>query len=119
MITIMTIDFMSSAFYTVICILTPEFFILYYFMLVLSENSILLYVILFALHVNTPVIALYLQFIYTYGNFNRGRNSLGYEMAKRFNSKFTHLSPVWYDLKRYALQSLVTYIIEEIEGRRS
>ncbi|CAI8588406.1 unnamed protein product [Vicia faba] len=26
-------------------------------------------------------------------------NSLGYEMAKRFNSKFTHLSPVWYDLK--------------------
>ncbi|KAF1869944.1 hypothetical protein Lal_00017522 [Lupinus albus] len=27
-------------------------------------------------------------------------NSRGYEMAKRFNSKFTHLSPVWYDLKR-------------------
>ncbi|XP_061352997.1 uncharacterized protein LOC133297808 isoform X2 [Gastrolobium bilobum] len=26
-------------------------------------------------------------------------NSRGYEMAKRFNSKFTHLSPVWYDLK--------------------
>ncbi|GMI69582.1 hypothetical protein like AT4G01040 [Hibiscus trionum] len=26
-------------------------------------------------------------------------NSKGYEMAKRFNSKFTHLSPVWYDLK--------------------
>ncbi|XP_004512315.1 uncharacterized protein [Cicer arietinum] len=26
-------------------------------------------------------------------------NSQGYEMAKRFNSKFTHLSPVWYDLK--------------------
>ncbi|XP_058777617.1 uncharacterized protein LOC131651909 [Vicia villosa] len=26
-------------------------------------------------------------------------NSLGYEMAKKFNSKFTHLSPVWYDLK--------------------
>lgn len=22
-------------------------------------------------------------------------------MAKMFNSKFTHLSPVWYDLKRY------------------
>lgn len=29
-------------------------------------------------------------------------NSHGYEMAKRFNSKFTHLSPVWYDLKRLA-----------------
>lgn len=28
------------------------------------------------------------------------RNSRGYEIAKRFNSKFTHLSPVWYDLKR-------------------
>ena len=28
------------------------------------------------------------------------RNSKGYEIAKRFNSKFTHLSPVWYDLKR-------------------
>ncbi|GAV84329.1 Glyco_hydro_18 domain-containing protein [Cephalotus follicularis] len=26
-------------------------------------------------------------------------NSMGYEMAKKFNSKFTHLSPVWYDLK--------------------
>ncbi|XP_027348831.1 chitinase domain-containing protein 1 isoform X1 [Abrus precatorius] len=26
-------------------------------------------------------------------------NSQGYELAKRFNSKFTHLSPVWYDLK--------------------
>ncbi|ONI23380.1 hypothetical protein PRUPE_2G185600 [Prunus persica] len=26
-------------------------------------------------------------------------NSKGYDMAKRFNSKFTHLSPVWYDLK--------------------
>ncbi|XP_030965170.1 chitinase domain-containing protein 1 isoform X3 [Quercus lobata] len=26
-------------------------------------------------------------------------NSKGYEIAKRFNSKFTHLSPVWYDLK--------------------
>lgn len=32
-------------------------------------------------------------------------NSHGYEMAKRFNSKFTHLSPVWYDLKRYVPQS--------------
>ncbi|OAY85599.1 chitinase domain-containing protein 1 [Ananas comosus] len=26
-------------------------------------------------------------------------NSKGYEMAKLFTSKFTHLSPVWYDLK--------------------
>ncbi|GLT46651.1 hypothetical protein SLA2020_203940 [Shorea laevis] len=26
-------------------------------------------------------------------------NSRGYEMAKRFTAKFTHLSPVWYDLK--------------------
>lgn len=26
-------------------------------------------------------------------------NSRGYEIAKSFNSKFTHLSPVWYDLK--------------------
>ncbi|KAG2725504.1 hypothetical protein I3760_01G069200 [Carya illinoinensis] len=26
-------------------------------------------------------------------------NSKGYELAKRFNSKFTHLSPIWYDLK--------------------
>ena len=29
------------------------------------------------------------------------RNSKGYDMAKIYNSKFTHLSPVWYDLKRY------------------
>ncbi|KAJ9188243.1 hypothetical protein P3X46_003615 [Hevea brasiliensis] len=26
-------------------------------------------------------------------------NSKGYEMAKRFTNKFTHLSPVWYDLR--------------------
>lgn len=26
-------------------------------------------------------------------------NAKGYEIAKSFNSKFTHLSPVWYDLK--------------------
>ncbi|KAL8162456.1 hypothetical protein V2J09_013945 [Rumex salicifolius] len=26
-------------------------------------------------------------------------NSIGYDLAKSFNSKFTHLSPVWYDLK--------------------
>ncbi|RZC84851.1 hypothetical protein C5167_047634 [Papaver somniferum] len=35
-------------------------------------------------------------------------NAKGYEFAKRFNSKFTHLSPVWYDLKsegsRFILQ---------------
>ncbi|KAK2995529.1 hypothetical protein RJ640_003957 [Escallonia rubra] len=27
------------------------------------------------------------------------RNARGYELAKRFNSKLTHVSPVWYDLK--------------------
>ncbi|XP_047178315.1 chitinase domain-containing protein 1, partial [Vigna umbellata] len=32
-------------------------------------------------------------------NVNYDRNSRGYELAKRFNSKFTHISPVWYDLK--------------------
>ncbi|XP_074279684.1 uncharacterized protein LOC141604981 [Silene latifolia] len=26
-------------------------------------------------------------------------NSAGYDLAKKFSSKFTHLSPVWYDLK--------------------
>ncbi|XP_073277215.1 uncharacterized protein [Primulina huaijiensis] len=26
-------------------------------------------------------------------------NSQGYEMAKKYNNKFTHLSPVWYELK--------------------
>ncbi|XP_021912447.1 chitinase domain-containing protein 1 [Carica papaya] len=39
-------------------------------------------------------------------------NSKGYEMAKRFNSKFTHLSPVWYDLK-----SLGTGLL--LEGRHN
>lgn len=29
-------------------------------------------------------------------------------MAKIFNSKFTHLSPVWYDLKRYIYVSLTS-----------
>lgn len=29
-----------------------------------------------------------------------GRNSLGYDMAKKFRAKFTHVSPVWYQLKR-------------------
>lgn len=27
-------------------------------------------------------------------------NSLGYDMAKKFRTKFTHVSPVWYQLKR-------------------
>lgn len=27
-------------------------------------------------------------------------NSLGYDMAKKFRAKFTHVSPVWYQLKR-------------------
>ncbi|KAB1998966.1 hypothetical protein ES319_D12G127500v1 [Gossypium barbadense] len=40
------------------------------------------------------------------------RNSKGYEMAKRFNSKFTHLSPVWYDLKSHG-NSLI------LEGRHN
>ncbi|KAG5538245.1 hypothetical protein RHGRI_018988 [Rhododendron griersonianum] len=35
-----------------------------------------------------------------------GRNSRGYEIAKRFNSKFTHLSPVWYDLK-----SIISFLL--------
>ncbi|MBA0717771.1 hypothetical protein Golax_005553 [Gossypium laxum] len=39
-------------------------------------------------------------------------NSKGYEMAKRFNSKFTHLSPVWYDLKSHG-HSLI------LEGRHN
>ncbi|KAK8509670.1 hypothetical protein V6N13_093527 [Hibiscus sabdariffa] len=39
-------------------------------------------------------------------------NSHGYEMAKRFNSKFTHLSPVWYDLKSHG-SSLI------LEGRHN
>ncbi|XP_022147311.1 chitinase domain-containing protein 1 [Momordica charantia] len=39
-------------------------------------------------------------------------NSRGYDMAKKFNSKFTHLSPVWYDLKSHG-SSLV------LEGRHN
>ncbi|KAL9245411.1 hypothetical protein vseg_019070 [Gypsophila vaccaria] len=31
-------------------------------------------------------------------------NSAGYELAKRFSSKFTHLSPVWYDLKSQGIK---------------
>lgn len=30
----------------------------------------------------------------------RCRNPKGYDNAKRFRSKFTHVSPVWYELKR-------------------
>ena len=32
-----------------------------------------------------------------------GRNSLGYDMAKKFQAKFTHVSPVWYQLKRLVI----------------
>ncbi|KAL5999054.1 hypothetical protein ACLOJK_010004 [Asimina triloba] len=32
-------------------------------------------------------------------NYNVHENAKGYNIAKRFTSKFTHLSPVWYDLK--------------------
>ncbi|KAL5727069.1 hypothetical protein ACHQM5_000301 [Ranunculus cassubicifolius] len=39
-------------------------------------------------------------------------NSRGYEMAKKFNSKFTHLSPVWYDLKSEGTQLI-------LEGRHN
>lgn len=28
-------------------------------------------------------------------------NSQGYEMAMKYNNKFTHLSPVWYELKSF------------------
>ncbi|KAK9749497.1 hypothetical protein RND81_02G129900 [Saponaria officinalis] len=31
-------------------------------------------------------------------------NSAGYEIAKRFSSKFTHISPVWYDLKSQGIK---------------
>ncbi|XP_010427871.1 PREDICTED: chitinase domain-containing protein 1-like isoform X1 [Camelina sativa] len=40
-------------------------------------------------------------------------NSKGYDMAKIFNSKFTHLSPVWYDLKSSQGSGLV------LEGRHN
>ncbi|XP_038896583.1 chitinase domain-containing protein 1 [Benincasa hispida] len=39
-------------------------------------------------------------------------NSKGYDMAKKFNSKFTHLSPVWYDLKSHG-----SHIV--LEGRHN
>lgn len=34
-------------------------------------------------------------------------NSAGYNLAKRFNSKFTHLSPVWYNLKSQGTKLLL------------
>ncbi|XP_018474383.1 uncharacterized protein LOC108845715 isoform X4 [Raphanus sativus] len=40
-------------------------------------------------------------------------NSKGYDMAKIYNSKFTHLSPVWYDLKSSQGNGLV------LEGRHN
>eukprot|EP00268_Persea_americana_P027279 TRINITY_DN26700_c0_g1_i1.p1 TRINITY_DN26700_c0_g1~~TRINITY_DN26700_c0_g1_i1.p1 ORF type:complete len:482 (+),score=54.71 TRINITY_DN26700_c0_g1_i1:127-1446(+) len=39
-------------------------------------------------------------------------NSKGYEIAKRFTSKFTHLSPVWYELKSEGFQLV-------LEGRHN
>lgn len=42
--------------------------------------------------------------VYVFGNIRSTyvcRNSQGYEMAKKFSNKFTHLSPVWYELKGY------------------
>ena len=32
--------------------------------------------------------------------FRFGRNKKGYEIAKKFRAKFTHVSPVWYQLRR-------------------
>ncbi|KAG5607048.1 hypothetical protein H5410_028540, partial [Solanum commersonii] len=31
-------------------------------------------------------------------------NSKGYDVAKKFSSKITHLSPVWYELKKFYLE---------------
>ncbi|KAK9049481.1 hypothetical protein SSX86_031550 [Deinandra increscens subsp. villosa] len=39
-------------------------------------------------------------------------NSKGYEMAKKFNSKLTHISPVWYDLKSQGVKFV-------LEGRHN
>ncbi|XP_076916601.1 uncharacterized protein LOC143576380 [Bidens hawaiensis] len=39
-------------------------------------------------------------------------NSKGYAMAKEFNSKFTHISPVWYDLKSHGAEFV-------LEGRHN
>lgn len=52
---------------------------------------------------------LWLQSFVCQKNVNYDRNSRGYELAKRFNSKFTHISPVWYDLKRYVPHFQMTY----------
>lgn len=37
------------------------------------------------------------------------RNSQGYEMAKKFSNKFTHLSPVWYELKGYVRAPVILH----------
>lgn len=49
---------------------------------------------------NVVVVCLFIFLILKLSVVELCRNSKGYEIAKRFNSKFTHLSPVWYDLKR-------------------
>ena len=79
-----------------------------------DENSIALYVVprSFPLWINIPALDIFVfinWFIYTY--VNCCRNSKGYELATKFNSKFTHLSPVWYDLKRYAPKSWVKIVL--------
>ncbi len=40
--------------------------------------------------------------------FGHGRNGHGYEVAKRFATKFTYISPVWYQLKRKPQLSATT-----------
>lgn len=46
-------------------------------------------------------------------------NSKGYDMAKRFTSKFTHISPVWYELKRFYLELLLKHFPVSFLERRS
>ncbi|KAK6918262.1 Glycoside hydrolase family 18, catalytic domain [Dillenia turbinata] len=49
-------------------------------------------------------------------------NNRGYDLAKRFNSKFTYLSPVWYDLKSHGanlvLEGRHNYDVEWIQELR-
>ncbi|CAN1309217.1 Rhodanese-like domain-containing protein 4, chloroplastic [Linum perenne] len=51
------------------------------------------------------------------------RNSKGYDIAKMFTDKFTHLSPVWYDLKRYGIRNSEMLILQGselvLEGRHN
>lgn len=54
----------------------------------------------FIFGLNVVVVCLFIFLILKLSVVELCRNSKGYEIAKRFNSKFTHLSPVWYDLKR-------------------